>query len=108
MSTFTTETGIAIKVELTHSKEKGYRLETRRVVGWVTTQAEDKAYTTPVISSDIEGGTGVTAVVRLYTTSQHAALRAELAQVNRTCLKDADSLAAAQAIMAPALMEYVQ
>ena len=104
LNVFVPETGIAVKLEIVHTKSSGYRLAHRRVVGWVTVGVDDgEGNITPTTiastSRDVENGTGSYSVVRLHNVDEYNALTSRVDACNRADMSKAATGAAAEKTM---------
>lgn len=100
MSTFVPETGIAAKVEITHTESAGYRLSVRRVIGWLTfavqgDDGETQFFTQATVAADPEGATAVHTIVRLYSVAEYENLCARAETYNRNDMRKIKNLSAA-------------
>lgn len=104
LNVFVPETGIAVRVELTHSKASGYRLTHRRVVGWVTVSVDDGAgnlipTTIASTSRDVDNGTGSYSVVRLHNVAEYDKLVSQIEACNRADIRKVKNATSAEETM---------
>ena len=70
MQQYIPEPGMVIKIEICHDGEI-HVLKSRRVFGWMVSHNEHgAAITIPSLSEDMSGGTGICAVIRLYSIDE--------------------------------------